>query len=178
MTFVRRNLQLFILGYVNFVGGTKIMNRMKGQFLIVVYLISYASYAQEAQGGLQEAIAQKSYTFIAEFMMPLKATSRDLDPGYGFKISGDTLTSNLPYMGRAYMADIGSTAGPLDFTSYEFDYSIKPRKKGGWSVQIRMRDTKGEQRFSLSVRENGLAMLSVSSVDRESISYNGRVEVK
>jgi hypothetical protein len=101
-----------------------------------------------------------------------------LDVGYGFKINGDTLTSNLPYMGRAYMADIGSTDGPLDFTSYKFDYSVKPRKKGGWSIQIKIRDTKGEQRFNLSVRENGMAMLSVSSVDRESISYNGKVEVK
>jgi hypothetical protein len=114
---------------------------------------------------------------MAEFMMPLKATSRDLDVGYGFKISGDTLISHLPYMGRAYMADIGNTRGPLEFTSGEFDYSFKPRKKGGWSIQIRIKDTKGQQQFSLSVRENGSAMLSVSSVDRESISYNGRVEV-
>jgi hypothetical protein len=146
--------------------------------LIVLYLVSYAAFAQDAQRGLEEAITQKSFTFIAESVMPLRATFRDLDVGYGFKINGDTLTSNLPYMGRAYMADIGSTDGPLDFTSYKFDYSVKPRKKGGWSIQIKIRDTKGEQRFNLSVRDNGMAMLSVSSVDRESISYNGRVEVK
>jgi hypothetical protein len=151
---------------------------LKGPISIVLYLISYAGFAQDTQRGLEEAITQKSYTFIAESMMPLRATFRDLDVGYGFKINGDTLTSNLPYMGRAYMADIGSTDGPLDFTSYKFDYSVKPRKKGGWSIQIKIRDTKGEQRFNLSVRENGMAMLSVSSVDRESISYNGRVEVK
>jgi hypothetical protein len=151
---------------------------LKGPISIVLYLISYAAFAQDTQRGLEEAITQKSYTFIAESMMPLRATFRDLDVGYGFKINGDTLTSNLPYMGRAYMADIGSTDGPLDFTSYKFDYSVKPRKKGGWSIQIKIRDTKGEQRFNLSVRENGMAMLSVSSVDRESISYNGRVEVK
>jgi hypothetical protein len=151
---------------------------LKGPISIVLYLISYAGFAQDTQRGLEEAITQKSYTFIAESMMPLRATFRDLDVGYGFKINGDTLTSNLPYMGRAYMADIGSTDGPLDFTSYKFDYSVKPRKKGGWSIQIKIRDTKGEQRFNLSVRENGMAMLSVSSVDRESTSYNGRVEVK
>jgi hypothetical protein len=151
---------------------------LKGPISIVLYLISYAGFAQDTQRGLEEAITQKSYTFIAESMMPLRATFRDLDVGYGFKINGDTLTSNLPYMGRAYMADIGSTDGPLDFTSYKFDYSVKPRKKGGWSIQIKIRDTKGEQRFNLSVRENGMAMLSVSSVDRESISYNGKVEVK
>jgi hypothetical protein len=151
---------------------------LKGPISIVLYLISYAGFAQDTQRGLEEAITQKSYTFIAESVMPLRATFRDLDVGYGFKINGDTLTSNLPYMGRAYMADIGSTDGPLDFTSYKFDYSVKPRKKGGWSIQIKIRDTKGEQRFNLSVRENGMAMLSVSSVDRESISYNGRVEVK
>ena len=149
---------------------------MKKVLLLLVGLSSLVVRAQDGAGDLKDAIEQKSYKFMAEYMMPLKAASRDVDVGYGFEINGDTLTSHLPYMGRAYTADIGSTVGPLDFTSGEFDYTIKPRKKGGWSVQIRIKDTKGQQRFSLSVRENGSAMLNVSSVDRESISFNGRVE--
>jgi hypothetical protein len=100
---------------------------------------------------------------------------RQLTPGYKLIVTGDTLTCNLPYIGTVYQPTIGSDGG-FEFTSYKFDYQSKIRKKGGWVIKIKTKDTKGLNQFILTLFENGTASLNINSSDRQSISYFGTLQ--
>jgi len=151
-------------------------------FLMLVTSIAYSqnpdSGSEKATPGtLEELIEKKSFVFKPQSVKPMKAGSRQLNAGYTFKVQGDTLVCYLPYFGRVYQS-AGATDTGLDFTSYRFDYHVKIRKKGGWDISIKTKDLRSQQQFSFTVFENGSASLNVISSDRESISYQGRVEAK
>lgn len=122
---------------------------------------------------LQSAIEQKSFTYRVQSVSPMKAGTRQLNPGYSLAVKGDTLVVNLPYFGRVYQPTLSSDGG-FNFTSYVFDYEIKPRKKGGWNVSIKTKDLSSSQRqFNLTVSKSGSTSMTVVCSDRESISYYG-----
>jgi hypothetical protein len=91
-------------------------------------------------------------------------------------VKTDTLISELPYMGRvtqpsAYGADDG-----LRFTSGSYEYTVKTRKKGGWDVKIKPKDSRVVREFVLTVFDNGRADLRVTCKDRDPVSYSGAIE--
>jgi hypothetical protein len=90
----------------------------------------------------------------------------------------DTLRSYLPYFGRAYSAPIDGIGGGFDFTSKDFDYKLKNRRKGGWDITIKPRDVSDVREIYLTVFENGFASVRVASNNREPISFNGHIEQK
>lgn len=124
---------------------------------------------------LQSAIEHKSYTYLVQSVTPMKGGTRQLNPGYTLSIKGDTLVANLPYFGRVYQSSIGADGG-FNFTSHEFDYQIKPRKKGGWNVSIKTKDLTSQRQFNLTVSKSGSTSLTVLCSDRESISYYGLLD--
>ena len=128
-------------------------------------------------GTLEEGIGNKSFAFKPQSVKPMKAGSRQLNADYSLVVKGDTLVCYLPYFGRVYQS-AGATDTGLDFTSYRFDFGVKVRKKGGWDISIKTKDQRSQQQFSFTIFENGSASLNVISSDRESISYQGRVEAK
>jgi hypothetical protein len=153
-------------------------NSQRFLLFLIFSLCVINTFAQD-QGteNLQSAIDQKSITFLAQWMSPMKGGSRQLNPGYELTVKGDTLIANLPYVGRAYQASMDNDGG-FNFTSYQFDYQIKLRKKGGWNITIKTKDLKSQRQFNLTIFQNGSASLNVSCNDRESISYNGSIDNK
>ena len=85
------------------------------------------------------------------------------------------MISNLPYYGRAYSASINPSENGLNFTSTNFDYTVTPRKKGGWEVLIKPKDANDVREMTFTIFENGTASLYVTSNNRESISFNGYI---
>ncbi len=126
---------------------------------------------------METKLGNKSFVFKPQSVQPVKAGTRQLNPGYTLEVRGDTLICYLPYFGRVYQATTATDAG-LDFTSYQFDYRVKARKKSGWDIMIKTKDQRSQRQFSFTVFENGSTSLNVISNDRESISYQGRVEAK
>lgn len=148
--------------------------------LLICFSISACvSFAQDTNtqitDPLQSAIEQKKYTYQVQSVTPMKGGTRTLNPGYTLTIKGDTLVANLPYFGRVYQAAYGADGG-FNFTSYQFDYQIKTRKKGGWDVSIKTKDQPSERKFNLTVSKNGSTSLTVLCSDRESISYYGLLD--
>lgn len=129
----------------------------------------------QTSGVLQRAIENKSYTLQVQSVSPMKGGTRQLNPGYILTVKGDTLIANLPYFGRVYQAALGADGG-FNFTSYEFDYQVKPGKKDGWNVSIKTKDQPSQRKFNLTITKSGSASLAVLSSDRESISYYGVLE--
>jgi hypothetical protein len=148
------------------------------QLLLVLYLFALAAYGQQESNSIQSSIEQKQFTFLAQSVTPAKGGTRQLSPGYTLIVKGDTLICHLPYFGRVYQPSFGTNDAGLDFTSVQFDYQTKVRKKGGWDVKIKTKDLSNQRQLSLTIFQNGTASVNVICSDRESISFNGALDNK
>lgn len=121
---------------------------------------------------LKKNIEAKSFTFVADQMLPQGGGTKILTSEYDLRSTGDSVISFLPYFGRAYF-DVGyNTDSGIKFTSTKFDYNLK-EQKGGWQITIKPHDAKNIQSLVLNVSANGYASLSVTSVNRDYISFYG-----
>jgi hypothetical protein len=143
-------------------------------FLSVI-LCANLLYAQDKKAGIKNAVETRQFIFKAETALPLSGGARQLTADYELKISRTSVTSYLPYFGRAYSADYNSTQGGINFTSTKFNYSTNPGKKGGWDIDIKPKDVNDTRELSLSISENGYATLQVTSTNRQAISFTGYI---
>lgn len=141
---------------------------------VVLFSATMASAQKLDKASVQNAVNSKQFVFKAQTVLPMAGTSRFLTTDYDVKVLGDSLVSYLPYFGRAYNVTYGDRGG-IDFTSTQFDYKVKPRKKGGWDVSIETNDVKDNQRLNFSISEDGYAYLQVISNNRQPISFNGYI---
>ncbi len=151
--------------------------------MLAALLLCVSAFPQskkEKEAALQEATKQridaKRFLFQAQSATPMKGGYRQLTPGYTFLVSPDTLISDLPYYGRAFSAPMNVSETGMKFTSLDFEYTVKNRKKGGWELTIKPRDVRNSPQVYFSISPNGTASLRISSNDRESISYSGYIE--
>ena len=144
-------------------------------FFVWFVLIANGTYAQE-EPALRDQIKNQRFEFLAESASPLRGRMIFLTPGYNLKVSKDSVVSNLPYYGRAYQANLDPSKAGITFTSTDFEYSKKDRKKGGWELTIKAKDQQNSPQIFITVSPNGSASVRVNATDRQSISYNGRVK--
>ena len=157
-----------------------------GFFAILLLLTIYSDHAfsqdnkkeDEKAAQLKTMIEQHRFTFEAQTATPMRGGLKYLDPGYTVKVKPDTLQSDLPYFGRAYQAEYGSTDGGLKATSLKFDITIKELKKGGWDITLKTNDLQDRLQFMLTVYEDGTASLNVNSTNRQPIGYRGFIVMK
>jgi hypothetical protein len=120
-------------------------------------------------------VESQNYVFQAQTALPIHGQVRQLTTDYDMKITKDKIVSALPYYGRAY-APIDPTKGGMDFTINQFDYTVTPRKKGGWDITIKPKDLKEDVRqMYLTISQDGYSTLRVISENRDAISYNGSI---
>jgi hypothetical protein len=103
----------------------------------------------------------------------------NLDPGNGFNLKKDLFSVALPYFGRAFNVNPGDVNnGGIRFESKEFTVKQSATKKGNPLFTITPKDQKENYVFTLEVFKNGSAFLSVSSNNRQPISFDGNISVK
>ncbi len=153
-------------------------------FLFITIIFGNASLVNAQEPPTEKELAIKNlvdsqqYVFHAQSANPSGGRTRQLTSEYFVLVTRDTILSELPYFGRAYSANIGSSDGGIQFTSVDFVYKAEPRKKGGWEVAINPRDVTGAKQFFMTIFENGTATLRVNSNTRQSISFNGYIEAR
>ena len=145
---------------------------MKYAMLFVLSAIILSPFAGKAQSTAKEMVESKRFVFEAQSMTPLKGSFRTLTPGYTLKVSPDTVAADLPYIGRAYQANYGSSDGGMKFQATNFEYTLKEKKKG-WTANISTKQVSGNPRVIIDIFTNGNARVVITSTDRESITYNG-----
>ena len=139
-------------------------------------LIFLTAGAQRIEGEkVREALESKNFVFKAEFVSPQRGTTRPLTPEYDLKVNEEKLVSFLPYFGRAFIAPVDPSRGPIQFTSEKFDYKWTKQKKNRWEVTIIPRDVSDVRELFLTIFDNGRASLRVNSNSRESISFTGYI---
>jgi len=152
------------------------MRVIKGILLVfmlpVFSVLSYAQKGTEPQ--IRQAVESKQYVFLAERLHPQSGMSRVLTQGYDLTISADKVVAYLPYYGRVYTPMLNSDGG-IKFTSSDFEYS-KTAVKDGWEISIRPKDVPLVSRMQMTVFDNGTANLYITSNNRESVSYSGKIK--
>lgn len=123
-------------------------------------------------------IESRNYDFVAQMALPMSGNTRQLTSEYDVQVSKDTINSYLPYFGRAYSASLDPNDAGIKFISKDFIYKTTTRKKGGWDIQIKLKDVKEVQQLSFSISEEGYASLQITQTNRQPISFNGYIRGK
>lgn len=132
----------------------------------------------EKKERIRELIQSKSFVFVAQSVTPMGGRFMNLNSFYDLRVSEDTVLSDLPYFGRAFIAPINPTESPLRFNSTDFNYDIKEHREGGWDITITPKDGKDVRQMYLSVSDKGYATLQVVSNNRQPITFNGIIDDK
>ena len=152
---------------------------------------------------LKRIINGKRYVFRANFALPMGSASVrvsgfsmpmnnianamnggsvPLTSSYDLTLSNDTLTAFLPYYGVAYTAPpMNSNEGGVKFTTTKFEYKVTEKKNGNIEIffkplNLDQRAPSDVQRMTLTVSAGGFANLQITLLNRQPISYSGRLE--
>jgi hypothetical protein len=130
----------------------------------------------DKQTAIKDMVETQQYIFKAQLASPMTGQQRTLTSDYDLTVSKSAVTSYLPYFGRAYAAPIDPSQGGIKFTSTKFQYIKEDSKKDGWDITIIPKDASDVQKLYLHISSNGYATLQVTSINRQPISFNGRIE--
>jgi hypothetical protein len=133
--------------------------------------IKEAKKAAEIKG----LIDAKDYIFQATYMYPSGGGSRYLTTPYDLTVAPDTVEAYLPYFGVAYSGAgyNSSEDNGIKFKSTRFDYVTNAKKNGSYTISIKTNDTRNGTQMTLQVYNNGNADLTVLSMNRQQIRFNG-----
>ncbi|MVN22271.1 DUF4251 domain-containing protein [Mucilaginibacter arboris] len=137
-----------------------------------------AQKKQQKLDAVKKMVNNQNYIFMAERANPLGWGTINLNYNYNVVVSKDSVDSYLPYFGRAYVAPINPVDPKetgIQFKSKNFDYNSVLSKRSGWEVIIVPHDVKETRKFILDISEAGYATLSVTSENRQSISFDGYI---
>jgi hypothetical protein len=129
-----------------------------------------------SEADVQQMVNAKNFAFRANQMMPSGGRTRILNETYLFSVAPEQVVADLPYMGRAFTVNYGSTDGGMRFQSTQFDYDVKPGRKNGWIVTIRPRDQADVRECIMNIYTNGSADLAINSNNRQQIRYDGYLQ--
>lgn len=135
-----------------------------------------ASAQDNKTDNIKAMVTAKSYIFHVKSVTPMKGAARQQTPGYTITVLPDTVKADLPYFGRLYQAAINPSDGGIKFVSADFTYKEKPRKKGGWDVEISPKDSRTVQQVYLTISPDGYTTVNINCSDRQPISYYGFIE--
>ena len=157
---------------------THIFSRLVVPVLLMLNTTVSAQSADQKAAEVKQLIESKKYVFVIQSASPVSGGTIQLNTYYNLYINKDSLVSYLPYFGRAYRAEIGSTRSPLDFISTDFTYTAKRLKKGGYEINIELKDQNDAKHINLSISSSGYGTLRINSLNRQPISFYGYLTKK
>jgi hypothetical protein len=157
------------------------MKKLLFALSVTLLVLQSCGGSKQSTKGLSESdvtnlINGKDFYFRAEQMLPQGGKTRILNESYSFKVTPAQVVSDLPYMGRAFTANMGSSDGGMRFTSKDYTYQQNPGKNNGWTVYIYPKDQNDVRECILNVFSNGRADLLINSNNRQQIRYNGYIQ--
>ena len=146
----------------------------------MIGLVSCSSSGSLAKRELTQAIKKQiddqHYTIKVTRVIPMNGMSRELIPSYSLTIKGDTINSHLPYFGQAYSNIPYGGGQGLIFEAPIMGYSLKYNAKGTANINISTRSEDDTYKYQVQVFENGATSILVTSNNRQTINYLGRIE--
>ena len=120
-------------------------------------------------------IESGNYVYTIQSISPTGGRTIQSTTPYTMKAVDGNYEASLPYLGRAYTASYGGDGG-IDFNGSPEDLVIeKNSKKGTVSVHFSIAGEKDKYNVNLVVGSGGYGTLSITSQNRQGISYYGAV---
>ena len=129
----------------------------------------------EREKEIAALVESKSFVFKGDRAIPTGYKSMDLTTNPNFvKFSPDLIVSEMPFFGRAYSVSYGGSDAGLKFKGKPEIYTIE-RKKKNYEVEAKIKGTGDSYTINLYISFEGSSTMSISSNNRTSISYNGKI---
>lgn len=145
----------------------------------IISCIANPAFSQDQKSGKatidKNIVSERQFTFVPQSATPMGGGFVNLTYSFSFKINGDSVISYLPYYGRAFVAPVYPSDGPLTFTSTDFTYSVTKSDDKKQELIIETKDRTYNNKFYFTIFNDGTASLQVTSTDRQPITYQGRV---
>jgi hypothetical protein len=120
-------------------------------------------------------VESKTFVFKANTANPMRGRTVNLTSDYDVKITRDSIFSYLPFFGVAYSASYGGTDSPMIF-NHPFETIDFETTKNGYLAKVSVKNGNDRLEYSFHISVTGSTSLNVSSLNRQSISYNGNIE--
>ena len=129
----------------------------------------------EQQKKTEELVNSKTFVFTGTMAHPQGGRSVNLTTTSNFvKFSPDEIESDMPFYGRAYSgAGYGGSAG-MTFKGKPEEFTVEKTKKGFY-IRASVKADTDSYKISLTVGNEGNTSLTISSVNRSSMSYSGNI---
>jgi len=129
----------------------------------------------EQQKKTEALVNSKTFVFTGSMAHPQGGRSVNLTTTPNFmKFSPDLIESDMPFYGRAYSgAGYGGPTG-INFKGKPDEFTIEKTSKG-YFIQASVKSDNDSYKISLTIGAEGNSSLSVSSVNRSSMSYSGNI---
>ncbi|MBK0379107.1 DUF4251 domain-containing protein [Mucilaginibacter segetis] len=128
---------------------------------------------------IKQLVNSQKYIFKAAYMYPSYGGQKYLSTDYDLYVGRDTVKAYLPYYGVAYFGvGYNTDDNGIKFTSTDFDYTVKDKKKGSWYIVIKPKDIHNTNQLILNISPNGYADLTVISNNRQRIRFDGNIIAK
>jgi hypothetical protein len=163
--------------------------KLKFSVLLVVFLfIACFSNAQEKtkkqikeekklalQKEVETLVNSKEFVFIGETAIPAGYRSVTLSTNSNYvKFHRENIESYMPYYGRTYNAGASMSDPGLKFEGNPTEYTLEKTKKEH-RIKAVVKGPADNYTISLIVNFDSSASLSITSNNRNSISYNGQI---
>ena len=119
---------------------------------------------------LAQAIDNRHFTIDVTYMTPMRGVPQSIS-GHSLTVKGDTIISQLPYFGYVTSAPYGGGDG-LNFTAKITGYKQETTKKCV-RLNIETRNTEDTYQYMVEIYPNGHTFISVTSRNRDQISFTG-----
>ena len=125
---------------------------------------------------LQAAADGRNFAIDITDMYPMRGPGKYVGSDFFLRVSGDSVSSYLPYFGRAYRVSYDGS-NPLDFDGPMLTYATGEGKRGASLVEFSARSEHEILVYRVAIYTNGEADIDVSSNNRDFISYKGRLRL-
>lgn len=130
----------------------------------------------ENQKKIALLVDSKEFVFVAKSVLPQEGRMINLTDYYAVEYRLDLIKSELPFFGVGYSGVGYGGENGMQFEGAPKEFSIE-KTKDAYSIKSKVKTDHDTYSLFLSVYFDGSARLFISSNNRTSISYNGKIDV-
>ena len=132
----------------------------------------------EIQNKVQKLIESKEFEFVPKTAFPMGGPSIDLTTHNSYiRFSQDLIESYMPFFGRAYSVDYSTGGGGLKFEGKPEIYTARRLENNkGYDVSAKVTLPRDSYNINMKVGKDGTSNLTITSNQRSSISYLGKIK--
>ena len=124
---------------------------------------------------VNQAVSSRLLHIDIRSMNTLRYGSKMVTPDFFLELRGDTLRSYLPYLGQVHQSPIVSPSIGLNFEEPILKYSENHPKSSKTQLMVDVKTREDIYHYLIDVYDTGEAHISVRSLYRDPISYDGTI---